>query len=118
MNRVFRVMPPGPVVIVGSDCPRMTPEHIEEAFRALGSHEAVIGPAEDGGYWLIGLKRVAHAPRLFGSVRWSSPHALEDTLGSLPKGWRVAQLQMLRDVDTLEDWQALRKAVTAPSSAA
>jgi glycosyltransferase A (GT-A) superfamily protein (DUF2064 family) len=116
MNRVFQQIPPGPVLIVGSDCPAMTRDHIFTAFRALGSHDAVVGPAEDGGYWLIGVKRTPRIPRLFEGVRWSSPNALSDTLLSLPRSWRVAALPMLRDIDTLEDLRAT--SATAPSAAA
>ncbi|WP_425283593.1 DUF2064 domain-containing protein [Methyloceanibacter stevinii] len=50
-------MPPGPVVLVGSDIPRISRAHIAEAFRLLGNADAVFGPAQDGGYWLVGFKR-------------------------------------------------------------
>ncbi len=48
---------PGPVVIIGADIPEITPDHIGRAFAALGRSDAVFGPAADGGYWLVGLKR-------------------------------------------------------------
>ena len=57
MARVFATLPPGPAVIVGSDIPALTPAHIAAAFGALGRAEAVFGPATDGGYWLVGLRR-------------------------------------------------------------
>jgi len=57
MAGVFHTMPPGPVLIIGADIPGINPDHIEAAFRALGRHDAVFGPAPDGGYWLVGLKR-------------------------------------------------------------
>ena len=85
MARAFSAMPPGPVVIVGADIPALEPEHVAGAFRLLGRHEAVLGPATDGGYWMIGLRRGARAvpAGLFRDVRWSSPHALGDTAETL-----------------------------------
>ncbi|MEK9725170.1 MAG: DUF2064 domain-containing protein [Rhodospirillaceae bacterium] len=57
MGRVMAAMPPGPVVLIGADIPDIRPADIAAAFRALGAHDAVFGPADDGGYWLVGLKR-------------------------------------------------------------
>lgn len=100
MARVFRALPPGPAVIVGTDIPDLAPRHIAEAFRALGAHDTVLGPAQDGGYWLIGLKRTRPMPAaLFEGVRWSSPHALADTRASLPRRFSLALLETLEDVD-------------------
>lgn len=93
----------GPICIIGADIPRITPAHIDRAFAALGSHDAVLGPASDGGYWLIGLKRPATPPgTLFTDVRWSTEHALTDTLAGL-RGLSVAQIDMLDDVDEAAD---------------
>lgn len=104
MGRAFRQFPPGPLVIVGADIPGVTRARVWSAFRALGRADAVVGPAEDGGYWLIGLKRVPRrAPAgLFAGVRWSSADALADTRATLG-GLRVAQVARLRDVDTAAD---------------
>jgi uncharacterized protein len=102
MQRIFARLPPGPVVIVGTDIPDLGPRHIAEAFRRLGRHDAVFGPAADGGYWLVGLRRRPRVLRCFGQVRWSSPHALADTLGNLA-GHSVARLETLRDIDTARD---------------
>jgi hypothetical protein len=100
MARVFHALPPGPAVIIGSDIPAIRPAHIAAAFRALGSHEVVFGPATDGGYWLVGLRRRPRVPhRLFARVRWSSAHALADTRAGLPRGMSVALLEVLEDVD-------------------
>jgi rSAM/selenodomain-associated transferase 1 len=100
MARVFRTLPPGPAVIIGSDIPAIGQAHIAAAFRALGSHQAVFGPATDGGYWLVGLRRRPCLPqRLFEHVRWSSEHALADTLTGLPREMSVALLETLEDVD-------------------
>jgi glycosyltransferase A (GT-A) superfamily protein (DUF2064 family) len=93
----------GPILIIGADIPGVTPAHIWRAFRALGSHEAVFGPAPDGGYWLIGMKGLRPPPpEFFAGVRWSTGHALTDTLATLP-GWRIAQVDTLSDVDTAAD---------------
>ena len=106
MARVFRDLPPGPAVIIGSDIPAIMPAHIAAAFRALGNHEAVFGPAADGGYWLVGLRRRPRVPRgIFQRVRWSSEHALADTLVTLPRGVTVAMLETLGDVDDAEGYR-------------
>jgi uncharacterized protein len=109
MARVFRTLPPGPVVIVGSDIPELAPRHVVAAFRALGSRDAVFGPAADGGYWLVGLRRSPRLPTgLFAGVHWSSPHALADTRASLPRGFMVAFLETLEDVDDAEAYRRWR----------
>lgn len=106
MAAVFGGMPKGPVVIVGADIPQILPRHIRSAFRALGSSDAVIGPATDGGYWLIGLKRIRPpGTNLFNNVRWSGEHALSDTLATLASR-KVAFIDTLADVDRAADLQA------------
>ncbi len=103
MGRIFRRFPPGPVVVIGADIPGITRADIWSAFRALGSADAVFGPAPDGGYWLVGLKRAAPPPAtLFQAVRWSTEHALEDTKASIP-GLRIAHVATRRDVDHAAD---------------
>jgi len=90
-------------VIVGSDIPQAGAADVRAAFRALGRADAVFGPSEDGGYWLVGLgpRRVA---RPFAGVRWSTEHALADTLANFA-GRRVALLRRLSDVDTVEEYK-------------
>ena len=107
MLRLFSLLPPGPAIIVGSDIPAIGAEHIAQAFRLLGRNDAVLGPAADGGYWLIGLKRTPKLLAPFAGVRWSSPHALADTLANL-KGKRVGFAATLRDVDDKNDYRDLR----------
>ncbi len=103
MARIFRIMPPGPVVIVGADIPGMKRTHIRRAFAQLGSHDAVFGPAEDGGFWLVGLRHPRRAPPgLFRGVRWSSRHAMSDSMATLP-GWRIGLADTLFDVDDISD---------------
>jgi hypothetical protein len=88
-----------PVLAIGTDCPAMTRADLWAAVKALRRADAVAGPATDGGYWLFGLKDPGLAPAAFANVRWSSEHALADTLAGLPTGARVARLRMLSDVD-------------------
>jgi rSAM/selenodomain-associated transferase 1 len=98
MARAFLRLPPGPSVIVGSDIPALTERGVVAAFAALRGRDAVFGPAEDGGYWLAGLSRRTLARRMFLGVRWSSEHALSDTILNLT-GRRVALTAELGDVD-------------------
>lgn len=109
MSRMLRSDDHGPVVIIGTDCPENSRERIAGAFRALGHADCVIGPAEDGGYWLIGMRRTRATPPVFGNVRWSTQHTLADTLKSLPRGLRVAMLEKLGDVDEAGDLWRLAK---------
>lgn len=103
MHRAFRQFPRGRVVIIGSDIPDANAADIAAAFRALGPGDAVFGPAADGGYWLVGLPPRRPA-RAFAHVRWSTVHALGDTLQNFA-GRDVAFLRTLHDVDTAEDWR-------------
>lgn len=98
----------GPVVIVGADIPALSAAHVAAAFAALGRHDAVFGPARDGGYWLVGLKRFPCVPRPFANVRWSSEHALAGTMLNLD-GRRIALLDTLDDVDNGEDLRRVAK---------
>ncbi|WP_082176283.1 TIGR04282 family arsenosugar biosynthesis glycosyltransferase [Pseudaestuariivita atlantica] len=103
MARTFRSLPPGPACTIGADIPGITPAHIARAFRSLGSHDATLGPAPDGGYWLIGLKHPRTPPAtLFQNVRWSTEHARTDTIASLGH-LRTATIDTLHDVDTAAD---------------
>lgn len=108
MAHVFATLPPGPAVIIGTDSPQVEPPDIAAAFYALRDHDAVFGPADDGGYWLVGLARRRPAPGLFEGVRWSTATALADSMASLPAAFRTALLQPLTDVDSAADLTALR----------
>lgn len=105
MAAVARKLPPGPVVIIGSDIPDIAASDVSRAFRELGRRDAVFGPATDGGYWLVGLRRSPRFLDFFGNVRWSTAHALSDTLSNLV-GKDVTLLRMLSDVD---DGPSLRR---------
>jgi len=115
MDRVLRNLPAGPAVIVGGDIPGISAVHIVTAFRALGRKGAVFGPAADGGYWLVGMRRrpaMPGPPGIFANVRWSTEHALADTLENLPKN-SAAFLETLEDIDdsrALARWQQTAKA--------
>jgi rSAM/selenodomain-associated transferase 1 len=98
MARVARALPPGPVIIVGCDIPGMMAEHVARAFRALGRCDAVFGPATDGGYWLVGLRRRPRFIDPFARVRWSTEYALSDTVANLGRQ-SVLLLDTLSDVD-------------------
>lgn len=103
MGTMLRGCAPGPVCLIGADIPGITRAHIARAFKSLGNHDVVFGPALDGGYWLVGAKHPQRLPRsLFQDVRWSSEYTLADTLRGLP-GLRIAQIDRLRDVDTGAD---------------
>jgi uncharacterized protein len=103
MGAVFDQLSYGPAIIIGGDIPGITRAHIWTAFRAIDSHDAVFGPATDGGYWLIGLKRSRpRSGRMFQGVRWSTAHALGDTVISMP-GYHIAYVDTLDDVDTKSD---------------
>lgn len=109
MARALAATPPGPVVLVGSDIPEVQPRHLAAAFRVLGRHDAVFGPAGDGGYWLVGVKRLRALPRgLFAGVRWSSPQALADSVATLPRRHAVGLVDTLDDVDDAAGWRRWR----------
>ena len=106
MARLLRRPHGGPVLLVGGDIPGLGPGHIARAFRALGRADAVFGPAEDGGFWLVGLRHPSRAPAgLFEGVRWSGPHALSDSIATL-NGRSCALADRLRDVDSRADLEA------------
>ncbi len=103
MERALHGAPRGPVCVIGGDIPDINRARIAEAFKALGSNDAVFGPAPDGGYWLIGLRRGRAIPAtIFRGVRWSSEYALADTKASLPDH-KIAHVATLQDVDTVAD---------------
>ena len=93
--------------------PTSRPTMWARGFAAFGSADMVLGPAADGGYWLIGLSSRARAIDPFQGVRWSSPWALADTARALPAGFRLALVDRLADVDdgpALQNWRARKSA--------
>jgi rSAM/selenodomain-associated transferase 1 len=103
MARAMQSIRIGPVCVIGADIPGVGPKQIARAFAALGASDAVFGPAPDGGYWLIGLRKTHPLPpTIFQDVRWSTEHALADSRASLG-GLSVAWIDELQDVDTIDD---------------
>ncbi|NCP18338.1 MAG: glycosyltransferase [Erythrobacter sp.] len=102
-EKLTRVPTPG--MMIGSDCPGLTATLLREAAGALATNEAVIGPADDGGYWLLGLARPR--PGLFAKMAWSTPQVFPETmqrLGAL--GITPHLLPELTDIDTGDDLAA------------
>ena len=97
------------VAAVGSDLPRLAVERVEEAFARLAAGAPVVlGPAEDGGYYLVGVRSEALSPRLFADVPWSGPRVLAATLARCAElGLTPALLPAEADVDTPEDLERL-----------
>lgn len=90
------------VIIIGSDCYELTTGHIDTAFNVLKEKQVVIGPANDGGYYLLGLRNNNEA--LFLDIEWSSSKVLDSTLRKVKaQGMSYELLPTLVDVDTLED---------------
>jgi hypothetical protein len=93
-----------PAIIIGSDCPQVELSDFQTAAKAMQTHDAVIGPATDGGYWLIGLN--APYPALFEGIEWSTGGVLQSTLAKADEaGLSVQLLRELEDVDTGADWE-------------
>jgi rSAM/selenodomain-associated transferase 1 len=100
------------VVVIGTDCPGVTEATVRDALDALERHDVVIGPAVDGGYYLIGLREGIVPDALgvlFDGIPWSSPDTMRTTLERAQEhGLAVALLDEQRDIDTIEDWEAWR----------
>ncbi len=94
------------VVVIGTDSPTLPVEYLERAFTALAGADVVLGPAGDGGYYLIGCGR--RLPPVFDGIAWSAPSVLAETVSRLDDpSWRLALLPPWYDVDTAADWQVL-----------
>ena len=99
MARALCRIPHRAAVVVGSDVPGIDAHHVARAFARLRAADVVVGPSPDGGYWLIGARNPRRDRAAFGHVRWSTPHALADTLAGLRRDHSVARLATLEDVD-------------------
>jgi rSAM/selenodomain-associated transferase 1 len=100
-------------VIIGSDCPSIEWQDVATAWSSLADHDVVLGPAPDGGYWLIGLN--APQEHLFRNIAWSTETVLSETLKRCQAtGLSTVLLRELRDVDTKEDWQAYLRSLSSP----
>ena len=107
--RMKRAADPLPVIFLGADCPDLRPEHLRRAVAALDENEVVLGPASDGGYWLIGLAR--RHDYLFDDMPWGGELVLTATLARLrERGIEPLLLDELADCDRpgdLERWPEL-----------
>jgi rSAM/selenodomain-associated transferase 1 len=109
----------GRVVIIGSDLPELTAELLRRAFALLEAHDAVLGPACDGGYWLLGLRRPV--PAAFRGIAWSTAEVFDATVARLrAEGIEPALLEELADVDEAGDlppgWREWAAAADEPPS--
>jgi rSAM/selenodomain-associated transferase 1 len=97
-----RVVAAEPVLLIGSDCPELGTGRIETAAKKLSTHDAVIHPARDGGYALLGLRR--YDASLFSGIAWSTSAVAAQTIQRIETlGWRLQVSETLRDVDEPED---------------
>jgi rSAM/selenodomain-associated transferase 1 len=102
------------VVLIGTDCPTLQPQHLNQAFEALTHSDLVLGPATDGGYYLIGMKR--KADYLFEGISWSTSEVLSQTLAvATAHGLHFTLLDELSDIDTREDWERYRSQIEITS---
>lgn len=100
------------VVFVGTDSPMLTPHRLQQAFKALARTDAVIGPARDGGYYLVGARTLPDgtAEEMFRGIEWGTPRTLPQTLSRLKKlKRRVRLLPLGYDVDTVVDLTRLER---------
>lgn len=96
----------GPTVVIGTDCPQVVARDIGAAFQALRSRDMVFGPADDGGFWLMGANGPLR-PGFFNGVRWSHPETLADVKARA--GGSFTQLRTLVDIDDLKALRRLRQ---------
>lgn len=97
---------PAGTLVIGTDCPALGAAQLRESARALGDHDAVVIPAEDGGYVLIGMK--TPAPEAFAGVDWGSARVMAQTRQRLAAlGWRWQEADPLWDVDLPQDLDRL-----------
>jgi uncharacterized protein len=93
---------PAGTLVIGTDCPALTPALLRQAANALAGYDAVVVPAEDGGYVLIGMHQAV--PRVFDAVDWSTGHVMAQTRARLAEmDWRWQEFAPLWDVDRGED---------------
>lgn len=95
-------------IIIGSDCPTIKPQHLQNAETILNNKDVVFGPSEDGGYYLLGMKNAI--PKLFENQPWSTELLLQNSIQKL-KQLQLSHhlLPVLNDIDTLEDWEQFTK---------
>lgn len=94
-------------ILVGGDIPGLTPSALVDAFHVLGKCDAVYGPAEDGGFWLVGLRRGYDPRRLFGGVEWSRSDTMERSVATHGPHAAIAFCKTLNDIDDVGDYLRL-----------
>jgi hypothetical protein len=109
MQRPMRTLPPGPVCVIGTDVPDIRVGDVRRAFSLLGHCDAVFGPAEDGGFWLVGLRRRPRLIEPYADVGWSRSDTLARVRANLA-GHAVGMTTRLSDVDCAADCVRLRGA--------
>ncbi len=102
--RIFRSeSDPVKAVLIGSDCPELTSVNINQAFELLDTNDVVLGPALDGGYYLIGMKK--NHPAIWLEIDWSTDRVYQQTIDKINKfNLSYSVLPVLQDIDTQEDW--------------
>jgi uncharacterized protein len=106
-----RFLAAGRVIVVGSDSPTLPVGYVERGFDELLRVDVVLGPATDGGYYLIGCRRFL--PELFEGIDWGGPQVLQQTIERLPPGSSLSLLPPWYDVDTMDGWHMLTGHITA-----
>lgn len=102
-NESYRDLKDRKVVIIGSDCAELTGKVLSEAFTSLEDHDFVIGPAKDGGYYLLGMR--VFVAEVFTDIQWSTGSVFEETVEKIKSlGMNFDTLRPLNDIDTIEDW--------------
>lgn len=102
LHRPMRKLPPGPVCIIGTDIPSIEPADVRRAFKLLGRCDVVFGPAEDGGFWLIGMRRRPRVIDPYRNVRWSAATTLADVERNLERQI-IGYTTRLNDIDEVAD---------------
>jgi hypothetical protein len=111
-ERMYRALAAGlPAVLIGADCPAMTPEYLRGGAGALAAgYDVVLGPAADGGFVLVGANRIR--PDAFARIRWGGQDVMAEQQERLRSiGWRWKQLALLWDVDRPDDLERVRREV-------
>ncbi|MCX2745118.1 TIGR04282 family arsenosugar biosynthesis glycosyltransferase [Mangrovivirga sp. M17] len=94
------------IIIIGSDCYDLSLEHLEIAAQKLDNNDVVIGPSNDGGYYLLGLKSIYK--KLFSGIKWSTPEVLDKTIEKCNSlGLKIDFIEQLIDIDTLDDLNSI-----------
>lgn len=106
------ILQSGRIIIIGSDIPTIRSYHIDKAFKSLANVDCIFGKSIDGGYWMVGLKKMRPFPYGFmKNIRFSSQYALQDSINSLPKSYKIKILDQLEDIDdgaAYNRWQQLK----------